>query len=377
MCDLISPCLDISSHVGPPICKALAKVLKRNNRIKQRTKLWYTTRVRMLTCSDMAAVLGENPYSNRQAVFRKKTGQSRPFKGNYATARGTRLEPEAISAYERVSGKTVWHEDIGLLQHPDWPQIGGSPDGITHDGILIEIKCPLTRPIIHGFCPPQYVAQVQVLMEICDLELAHFVQYKPGDIYKKEILDITIMKRDRDYFAKVLPVFLEFMKDITSFYESAHVPIGTPMIDWDEEDRKAKKKLDTAEAIGIGKICAFVRDPITQKQQFVVEEYSGPSNPVIRTVHDLTDDYVSKNELVTKTTDMIETIKAAPATPIELDLEVIMSRLPKSHRPVVAEKQEKEEKEEEEDERPVKRQCRNRINLNTDFILNRMKNFHK
>jgi putative phage-type endonuclease len=237
----------------------------------------------------MASVLGENPYSSWKQVFRKKTGQSRPFKGNAATRRGNELEPKALAAYARKTGKIPWYEDLGLMQHADYPLIAGSPDGITHDGFLIEIKCPLTRQIIPGYCPLHYIAQVQVLMEIFDLDSAHFVQYRPESMFRDEVCDITEIKRDREYFAKALPILLDFVAAVTKFYNDAELPIGTPMIDWDKEDKQAVAERQRLDEIGIGKVCAFIDDPITGKKKFIIENYQGQSKPIERTEHILTD----------------------------------------------------------------------------------------
>jgi len=273
----------VHSQPGSNICSALARVLTRNNRIRQHTKLWYTTRTRMITASDIASVVGLNPYNSQKQVFKKKTGQSKPFKGNFATRRGNRLEAVALAAYEKKSGNVAWHEDLGLMQHKDYPVIGGSPDGITLDGILIEIKCPLTRKIIPGTVPGYYGPQMQILMEIFDLETAHFVQFKPATKVVAEVLDITVVKRDRALFAAWLPILLDFMESVFEFYKQVNLPVGTPMIDWEAEDRVAFDKLAKEQAIGIGKVCAFVDDV------FVVEEYTGVGNPVIRTEHTLSD----------------------------------------------------------------------------------------
>ena len=264
---------------GETIHPSLAKLLARTDRINQRTKLWFTTRTRMITCSDMAAVLGQSPYNKPIDVFRKKTGQSRPFKGNYATRRGQELESVALEKYVLKTRKKVWPEDCGLLQHPHWHQIGGSPDGITLDGVVIEIKCPSSRVIIPGVCPEVYEAQVQVLMEIADMEVAHFVQYKPGSLFCEEILDITVVERDRGFFARALPILLDFMKDVTDFYTQRKLPIGTPMIDWSTDDPVALREAQNKVKLGVCKICTFAGDVL------VVEEYQGLDKPVIRTEH--------------------------------------------------------------------------------------------
>jgi putative phage-type endonuclease len=266
----------VSSSNGGTICPALAKLLARHNRILQHTKLWFTTRTRMITCSDMASVLGENPYSTRQQVFLKKTGQSRPFTGNAACDYGTKMEPVAMAKYIEVTGNKVWPEDVGLLQHPDYASIGGSPDGITLDGILIEIKCPLTRKIIPGVVPGYYRAQLQILMQIMGLELAHFVQYKPETTFFAGTLDITVEPIDQAYWARSLPVLLDFMAEVIDFYEKVNLPIGTPMIDWSKEDPVAKAKQDTKSNASEGRVCIFV------DKKLIIEDYQGANRLVMR-----------------------------------------------------------------------------------------------
>lgn len=305
---------------GDAICTALAKILARSNRIQQHTKLWYTTRSRMITCSDIASVVGLNPYNSRNQVFRKKTGQSKPFCGNHATRRGTALEPVALRAYELKMKTKAWPHDLGLMQHSQYATIGGSPDGVTLDGTLIEIKCPLTRKIVPGVIPGYYVPQVQVLLEIFDLETAHFVQYKPATAGRAEIVDVTVVQRDRELFASWLPLLLDFMQEVFDFYSRVNLPIGTPMIDWESDDPAASQKAARDREIGIGKVCSFV------DSMFVVEEYTGPGNPVIRTEHLLTDSPKTSGDVSQLVQDVQEEL--AQAADAEDDLAPIVDDLP-------------------------------------------------
>ena len=120
----------------------------------------------MLTASDAATAIGCNPYETPDGLYVKKVG-GRKFSGNAATERGTVLEPIARDIYdERYNKKS--HE-IGLVQHPEHPWLGGSADGITECGRLIEIKCPLTRKI-EDKVPKHYIAQLQLNMEILNLD---------------------------------------------------------------------------------------------------------------------------------------------------------------------------------------------------------------
>ena len=101
--------------------------------------------------------------------------------------------------------------EIGLVPHPVYRWLGGSPDGITESGKLIEIKCPLRRDITSEV-PKHYVPQVQLLMEILDLEVCDFIQYDPRTT--PPIFVVTRLNRDREWFARSLPVMEKFWNDV-------------------------------------------------------------------------------------------------------------------------------------------------------------------
>ena len=158
----------------------------------------------MLTASDAATAIGLNPYEKPEGLLAKKCGAARPWSGNQATAHGTRLEPLVRQMYDERFGQ-VSHE-IGLVQHPIHKFLGGSPDGITESGRLLEIKCPLSRKI-KPEVPGYYLPQIQLLLEIMDLEVCDFVQYKEGPPEEFVVVEVP---RDREWFAQYLPVMRAF-----------------------------------------------------------------------------------------------------------------------------------------------------------------------
>ena len=103
---------------------------------------------------------------------------------------------------------------FGLIIHPNHPWLGGSPDGITTDGVLLEVKCPLRRKIIHGEVPHHYLAQVLLNLEICDLEIAHFIEFVPGNSDDDYEINIVEVKRDREWFKQKMPVMKEFWDSV-------------------------------------------------------------------------------------------------------------------------------------------------------------------
>ena len=168
---------------------------------EQRSQEWLDLRDNMITASDVASAIGDNHYETPDAFVKKKVLKTK-WAGNAATAHGTLLEPLVRDLYDQRTGRKS-HE-IGLVRHRQHAWHGASPDGVTEDGLLIEIKCPLTRKI-EAKVPKHYWPQVQLQLEITDLEECDFIQYRPGVPPKPEEFVVTRIKRDREWFQKNLP----------------------------------------------------------------------------------------------------------------------------------------------------------------------------
>ena len=228
-----------------PIVKDLFKIPKHD----QRSKEWFAERHQRLTASDVATAIGMNPYSSRAELIYKKCGGKDIFKGNAATKHGEKWEDTAIRIYcEKYHDKSF---EFGLLPHPTIPFLGGSPDGITAKGTVLEVKCPLMRTIVPGVVPAYYLPQVQIVMECTNLEVTHFIQYKPPP---NEVFDVTIVPRDRDWFARYFPVMDFFWKEVIHYREIGlefnPVHIKKLQAEKDKEKKKntivTQPKLDTS-----------------------------------------------------------------------------------------------------------------------------------
>jgi len=183
---------------------------------EQRSPEWFAQRNNALTASDLPTVLSENKYKQPWNLLVEKCDPNgKPFVGNAATRWGTHYEDIAIEKYSSLRNKKVL--SFGLLIHPQYSWLGGSPDGITTDGILLEVKCPLTRPIIQGEVPEHYRSQVLLNLEICDLEVAHFIEFKPGKSDNDYIINIVEILRDREWFSRKLPVMKEFWDSVLEY----------------------------------------------------------------------------------------------------------------------------------------------------------------
>lgn len=181
---------------------------------EQRSKEWFEQRRNKLTSSDIDSVLGTNKYSSYDEVLFKKCGISKPFTGNNATRHGQKYEDEAIELFCKRYNKKVF--SFGMLPHPTIDFIGGSPDDITSDGIVIEVKCPLTRKIVLGKIPEHYKSQIYMNMEICQLDRAVFIEYKPECITGngKSEFNVVELRRDPKWIEQVYPYLEKFWNDV-------------------------------------------------------------------------------------------------------------------------------------------------------------------
>ena len=154
------------------------KQLLKLPRVEQLSQQWFDMRTDMVTASNIGAIVGVCKYNTPKDIILKKCGHSK-FKGNKFTFHGQMYEPVATDIYASRFNTTVI--EFGLIQHETIPIIGASPDGITTEGIMIEIKCPYTRKLngnIRDKATMGYYAQIQTQLEVCDLEECHFWECK-------------------------------------------------------------------------------------------------------------------------------------------------------------------------------------------------------
>ena len=178
------------------------KVLKliRKKQYAQRSEEWYKVRKNLITASSAASCLIRdiktcesyvkeyrleeifdynnkccNPYSTKKQYFLDKSGYGSQFKGNIATFWGQKYESVVTDLYSNKFNKDVLEFGLIIHDNPEYSWLGASPDGITPDGVMIEIKCPFRRKIT-GIPPMYYWIQVQLQLEVCDLEYCDFVE---------------------------------------------------------------------------------------------------------------------------------------------------------------------------------------------------------
>ncbi|BBI30211.1 YqaJ viral recombinase [Acanthamoeba castellanii medusavirus] len=202
----------------PPICAFTATVLLRWGYTcdEQGSWAWHNARAKMLTASDAYVALGIKGFKSAPKLAREKAGLEPKQVSTYAMTHGNLKEDEARQKYAERTGRKVFQ--LGLIPLEAHPWLGASPDGLTNDGILVEIKCPVSRVIGRGVVPAMYMPQLQLQLQSIQAEELDFVQYKPAveDYHytAEEEFVITRVKRSDDWLAQSLPKMRRFFDSV-------------------------------------------------------------------------------------------------------------------------------------------------------------------
>ena len=212
----------------------------------QRTPAWHAQRAGRITGSRVGAILGLSPWQTRadalRAMVREHHGYPSEFTGNPATDHGNAHEQRALLCFMRQTGLSV--EQCGFFPYGD--RMGASPDGLTSDGGVLELKVPfgLRNDQKAEFKPlsdqPHYAAQVQLEMLAANRKHAYFAQYvaPQGDSlsfdYVPEQMHVERVELDPEWIDRVLPDLSAFHDLLLSELDNAEhleplrVSIDTP-----------------------------------------------------------------------------------------------------------------------------------------------------
>ena len=146
---------------------------------EQRTEAWYAARKNSIGASESSAIFGLNPYESVNKLILKKCGvvQVDQARMKAICEHGVKYEPVIQDMYCRDKNTEI--KEFGSLPHQseELSMVTASPDGITPDGCMLEIKAPVKRDIT-GIPPPYYWVQCQQQMQVCQLDIVHFLEVK-------------------------------------------------------------------------------------------------------------------------------------------------------------------------------------------------------
>lgn len=188
--------------------------------MEQRSEEWFEQRKGRITGSRVGAILGLSPWQKPadvlRAMVREYHGAESEFTGNPATDHGTNNEQRALLAFMRETGLSV--EQCGFFPYGEL--MGASPDGLTSDGGVLELKAPYSLRNGGNFKPladqPHYACQVQMEMLAAGRTHAYFAQYvaPKGDPlshdYVPEQISIERVEADPEWIDRNLPAISAF-----------------------------------------------------------------------------------------------------------------------------------------------------------------------
>lgn len=174
--------------------------MRKHNDIEQGTEQWHQIRKGKITGTTLKAIMG-TPRARQEALYeiiaeRLTVGVETDYEN--PMDRGTRLEPEAVAAFEFDTGKQT--EATGFCESDDNFAIANSPDRlITGEPSALEIKCPGGKNYVKAWLtnkvPEEYEWQVVQYFVVNEpLQTVYFALYNP-DI-PVHPLHIIIVKRE-------------------------------------------------------------------------------------------------------------------------------------------------------------------------------------
>lgn len=179
--------------------------LKEIPEIEQRSAAWYDLRNSMITASDFGQALNKGKFGTQRDFMIKKIDVIHKIanieQGGYTAPLdwGIKYEDVAAAIYE-YRNKLQLHY-FGLIQHPNLPYIGASPDAINELGVMVEIKCPFKR-LITGEIPTQYYYQIQGQLDVCGLDECDYLECAISEYKRRSDFLDDGDRLTRDYMEK-------------------------------------------------------------------------------------------------------------------------------------------------------------------------------
>ena len=118
-----------------------------------------------------------------------------------------------------------------------------------------------------GEVPHHYLSQILLNLEICDLELGHFIEFVPGNSDNDYLINIVEVKRDREWFARELPKMKAFWDSVVENREKG-IEHNEKYIKQQQRSQK-RKKTETVEQPPKINRCFFIEtnEPVTKVEK--------------------------------------------------------------------------------------------------------------
>lgn len=192
---------------------------------EQRSLGWYSNRVGKVTASRVADIVAGT--KDRLGVYmlnlaaERLTGTREEIYVNKAMQRGIDTEEVAKSVFMFETGIEVF--DTGFWEDKEIIGFGASPDGLTDDGGLIEIKCPNTNTHLKYLkdkkLPDQYKPQVQAQLSVTGLPFGYFMSFDNRLPENMQSFMVRV-ERDEEYIKVMREKVQRFLNDLEDLIDT-------------------------------------------------------------------------------------------------------------------------------------------------------------
>lgn len=196
------------------------------NNTEQRSEQWHKERTARFTGSQISKLLSPKGLGKTgeayifEVVYNSLFSDLEENINTYDMQRGAELEPLAFEKLREILGKKFINiETCGFFPYKD---IGGaSPDGLTSDDGVIEIKCPKAKTffnvVANNYIDPTYYDQMQKEMLSTGRSKAYYFNYFV-DLNGKEYWHLIIVARDEKRI-NLINERLEQARDLATIYK--------------------------------------------------------------------------------------------------------------------------------------------------------------
>lgn len=186
--------------------------MTREINLKQGTRDWLDFRKNYIGASEAPIVMGVNPWTTPNMLWRKRLGLLQEPSPNDAMLRGNRLEPIARDKFIEETGI---HVKPKVLINDSYNWLLASYDGVSEDNkYAVEIKCPgktAHECAMDGVIPEYYIPQLAQQMIIADLKSIFYFSFNETS-YK--ILEINRDSYDENSLLKATKQFWDDLNDL-------------------------------------------------------------------------------------------------------------------------------------------------------------------
>lgn len=157
---------------------------------------WLEERRKSLGGSEIAAVLGMNPYTSAYAVWAEKTGRIPPREDNEAMRQGRDLEEYVAQRFAQLSGKRVRRKNA-ILRNDQFPGLHASIDREIvgeKSGVECKTASALSAEKFEGDFPDAYYCQCVCYLAVTGYQRWYLAVLILGKAFK--VFQLTTCKED-------------------------------------------------------------------------------------------------------------------------------------------------------------------------------------